>query len=106
MTAFKEALACGVALAGLAIAQPARATLTLTVTDANAGVIGACSATDGGTGSLAQTCSNANFLVIIPNALGAPLLLMPGLSANEVAFSSFVGGPFRIPSRSMSLKPG
>jgi hypothetical protein len=86
-------LACGVALAGLAIAQPAHATLTLTVTDPNAGgVIGTCSAT--GTGFLNQTCSSPNFLLITANATGAPPLPMPGLSAFETTLSAFVGGTF------------
>jgi hypothetical protein len=94
MAGFKRVLACGVALAGLAMAQPARATLTLSVTDANGGPISACSATDGGTGSLAKTCGDANFLLISANALGAPLLPMPSLSANQVMLSSIAGGTF------------
>ena len=73
MADFKRTLACGFALAGLAIAQPAHATLTLTVTDLNAGgVIGACSAM--GTGFVTSTCSSPNFLLINASAFGAPPL--------------------------------
>jgi len=92
---FRGALACGIALAGLAVAQPAHATLTLTVSDANAGgPISACSSTDGGTGILNKTCSNANFSLININALGSPLIPVPGLSANQVTLTSSSGGTF------------
>jgi hypothetical protein len=90
----RGALACGIALAGLAVAQPARATLTLTVSDAAAGgPISACSATDGGTGILIKTCSDANFPFISINAFGSPLLPVPGLNAPPVALTAS-GGTF------------
>lgn len=59
MARLKGMWACSIALAGLAVAQPAHATLALTVSDANAGgPISACSGTDGGTGILNKTCSD------------------------------------------------
>jgi PEP-CTERM motif len=95
MARLKGMWACSIALAGLAVAQPAHATLALTVSDANAGgPISACSGTDGGTGILNKTCSDANFLLININSLGSPLIPAPGLSSNQVTLTSSSGGIF------------
>jgi len=91
MIGFRGALACGIALAGLA--QPAHATLTLTVSDTG-GPISACGGSDGGTGLLNITCFPANFTVININNLGDPLFLVPGLSTNQVAVTASTGGTF------------
>lgn len=92
MARLKGMWACSIALAGLAVAQPAHATLALTVSDANAGgPISACSGTDGGTGILNET-SDANFLLININSLGSPLIPAPGLSSNQVTLTSSSGG--------------
>jgi hypothetical protein len=84
-TALWPALA--VAVAGLALAQPAQANLALTVSDSG-GVIAACNATDGGTGTFSKGCANPNFSQIIVTAVGAPLLPAPGLFATQISLTS------------------
>jgi hypothetical protein len=59
------------------------------VSDANAGgPISACSSTDGGTGALNKTCSNANFASITVTAVGHPNLPQPGLAATALSVTS------------------
>jgi hypothetical protein len=93
MIGFRGALAGGIALAGLAVVQPAHATLTLTVSDTG-GPISACGGTDGGTGLLNITCFPANFTVVNINNLGDPLIPVPGLSTNQVSVTASTGGTF------------
>jgi hypothetical protein len=85
MTAFKGALACGVALAGLAIAQPAYAVIMITASDGGVPIAG-CSGT--GTGTLTVSCSDANFTVVSASALGSPFLTQPGLNTTEVSVTA------------------
>jgi len=84
-TALWPALA--VAAAGLALAPPAQANLALTVS-ASGGVIAACNATDGGTGTLSKNCANPKFSQIIVTAVGAPLIPAPGLFATQISLTS------------------
>jgi hypothetical protein len=74
-------------LAGLVIAQPARALITLTASDVG-GSIGACGGTDGGTGSITKTCSNPNVANIGVTAVGRPLVLSPGLFTTTLSVTS------------------
>ena len=85
--AITRMLGYGLAVAGLAMAQPAQALITLTASDAG-GPIGACSSTDGGTGSLNKNCANPNFTAIIVNAVGAPLVPAPNLVATQLSVTS------------------
>jgi hypothetical protein len=87
MTGFKKALACGVALAGLAIAQPAHAMLTSTVSVAGSPISG-CSGTDGGTGHLSISCSGGIFASITTQATGSPAVAPPDLSTTQIAATS------------------
>jgi hypothetical protein len=87
MADFKRTLACGIALAGLAIAQPARALIMVTASDGGV-PIATCSGTDGGTGTLSVFCSDSNFSVISVNTLGVPVLTQPGLSTTEVSVAA------------------
>jgi hypothetical protein len=87
VTAFKGALACGVALAGLALAQPASALIMVTASDGGV-PIAACGSTDGGTGSVAVFCTDSNFSVISVTTTGVPILTQPGLSTTEVSVTA------------------
>jgi hypothetical protein len=80
-------LLASLALSVLA-AGPAGATLIETASDTLSGPLGACAATDGGTGSLAHTCSSAGFSAISMAASGDPLLPQPDLSATELTVTS------------------
>ena len=98
-TRYPRLVAGGLLLAALALAAPAQATLTLTVTDPNSGgTVGACSATDGGTGTIIKTCSDPDFnLTLAANSvLGFPALQpAPGLSVNLTTLNTLVtGGTF------------
>jgi len=98
-TRYPRLVAGGLLLAALALAAPAQATLTLTVTDPNSGgTVGACSATDGGTGTIIKTCSDPDFnLTLAANSvLGFPTLQpAPGLSVNLTTLNTLVtGGTF------------
>ena len=79
--------ALAIAVAGLALAQPAQANLALTVSDSG-GVIAACNATDGGTGTFSKGCANPNFSQIIVTGVGAPLIPAPGLFASQISLTS------------------
>jgi hypothetical protein len=92
MTAFKGALACGVALAGLAIAPPARAAIMITASDGGV-PIPSCSGTDGGTGLLTVNCADTNFTVISVSTTGVPVLTQPGLNTTEVSVTGAVLTP-------------
>jgi hypothetical protein len=74
-------------LVALAVAHPAHALLTLSVSDAG-GPISACSATDGGTGTVTKTCSNPNFASISVTAVGHPLTPSPNLITTTLNVTS------------------
>jgi len=85
--AVTTALWPALAVAALALAPPAQANLALTVSDSG-GVIAACNATDGGTGTLSKGCANPNFSQIIVTGVGAPLIPAPGLFASQISLTS------------------
>src|SRR6516165_6784414 len=89
-------VAGGLVLATLALAAPAQATLTLTVSDPKTGgIVTACNANDSATpGTIITSCSDPDFsLTLASNSvLGSPLLPAPGLSVNLTALNSFDSG--------------
>src|SRR6516165_5963094 len=85
--AVTTALWPALAVAALALAPPAQANLALTVSDSG-GVIAACNAPDGGTGTLSKGCANPNFSQIIVTGVGAPLIPAPGLFASQISLTS------------------
>jgi len=85
--AIKRMLGWVTALAGLAIAQPVHALITMTASDGGA-PIGVCSGTDGGTGVINKICSNSNFSNINVIAVGIPVVLSPDLFTTTLAVSS------------------
>ena len=91
MTGFKGTLACGIALAGLVSAQPASATIMVSVSDGSTTING-CSVNDGGTGTVSASCSDTNFSVVSVTASGSPLLAQPGLTSNTVQVTDPVAG--------------
>ena len=74
-------------LAGLAIAEPAHALITLSASSGG-GPIGACSGTDGGTGMISKICSNPNFANINVTAVGRPLVPSPNLFTTTLSVTS------------------
>ena len=75
-------------LAGLAVAQPAHALVTVSASDLG-GPISACGGTDSGTpGIINKLCSNPNFTGISIVAVGSPLVPLPNLFTTTLAVTS------------------
>jgi hypothetical protein len=97
-------LACGVALAGLAIALPAHATLMLTVTDPKVTGTNPCSNNnaDNGTGTFNLLCfGDPNFSLINTIATGSTgtsptILPQPGLTTSELSVTSLAADTLEI----------
>lgn len=101
MTGFKGIVVGGMALAGLAMAAPAHATIisTATATGGNL-LLGACGGTDGGSGSLSVSCSSPAggvFSSIAITAAGPPLLPAPDLTTTVLTVTTTPGPTFSFP---------
>ncbi len=101
MTGFKGMVAGGIALAGLAMAAPAHATIisTATATGGNL-LVGACLGTDGGSGSLSVSCASPAggvFSSIAITAAGPPLLPAPDLTTTVLTVTTSPGPAFSFP---------
>jgi hypothetical protein len=100
VTGLQRIFACGAAAAGLALAQPAQATLMLTVKDPLVSGTNPCSNNnaDGGTGTFNSVClgslgGDPNFAVINTIATGSvgtspTILPQPGLMTSQLSVTS------------------
>jgi hypothetical protein len=87
-TAIKRMLGRGMVLAGLAVAQPAHALITVSASDSG-GPISACGGTDSGTpGIINKICNNPNFTGISIVAVGSPLVPLPNLFTTTLGVTS------------------
>ena len=80
----RHLLLSSIAAAGLALAAPANAALISSASAPGQLAAGACSANDGGTGSLNTNCSGGIYSSIAISAAAPPLLNAPDLSATTL----------------------
>jgi hypothetical protein len=102
MIGFRGALAWGIALAGLAVVQPAHALLVTTATATGGNLLlGACGATDGATpGSILTSCSSPAggvFSSIQLTVAGPPSLPSPDLTTTTLTVTTAPGVGFSFP---------
>jgi hypothetical protein len=76
--------------AGFALVQPAHATIISTASGGGL-AIGACGATDGGSGSLSTSCSGGVFANVALTASAPPILAAPDLTATALTVTTVAG---------------
>jgi hypothetical protein len=81
----RNLLYAATALGAIALAAPASATLISTATSTQPGLSAGCDTTDGGSGSLAGTCTGGGFSSVIVTAAGPPSLTPPDLTATTLS---------------------
>jgi hypothetical protein len=84
----RNLLIAATALAGLAFAAPASATLISSASSTGGALTAGCNVNDGGTGGIAASCSGGGFTNVSILASGPPQLNPPDLSATTLTVAA------------------
>lgn len=84
----KSALLAAVALAGFSVPYAANATLISAASSTGGALTAGCNVNDGGTGSIAATCSGGGFSTVSITAAAPPQLNPPDLSATTLTVTT------------------